>query len=210
MQSESDAATVTSPSCANRPSDAVMRKLWGRMGAMYGGARWASAASTLPMDPDTGRLTQAADTWASALTGITAEQIGEGLRACLASNDTWVPTPMLFRARCLGIPSLAFVRLALRGKGGDDPGAFVREVWSHIDGYSMARADQRQAERMVVDAYELVSEHVMRGGKLSSKAAMQIAAPIEPARTPATEATAKQSIDELATKLGIKADPIAP
>src|SRR5690606_11443145 len=112
------------------PRDVAMMRLWGRMAAMYGGARWASAASALPADPDTGRLTLAADTWAQALAGISEEQIGEGLRGCLASNDDWVPTPMLFRARCLGIPSLAFVRLALRGKAGDDPGAFVREVWS--------------------------------------------------------------------------------
>lgn len=185
-----------------------MRRLWGRMAAMYGGSRWASATSTLACD-EQGRLTLAADTWAQALTGITDVQIGEGLRACLASSDDYVPTPMLFRARCLGIPSLAFVRLALRDARRIKPTAFTRLVWSLIDSYALGKADQQRAERIVEDAYDLACEHVMRGGELPEES-VAIEPPQQPTRTPASDATVAQSMRGLRQLLGASAEALGP
>lgn len=179
-----------------------MRRLWGRMAAMYGGSRWASATSTLACD-EQGCLTLAADTWAQALTGISDAQIGEGLRACLASIDDYVPTPMLFRARCLGIPPLAFVRLALRDARLIKPTAFTRLVWSLIDSYALAKADQQRAERIVEDAYDLACEHVMRGGTLPDEPQGAIEAPQAAPRTPASASTVAESMDHIARSLGL-------
>lgn len=170
---------------------------------MYGGARWASAASALPMDDVTGQLTLAADTWSQALAGITEAQMGEGLRACMASGDEYVPTPMLFRSRCLGIPALAFVRLALRDRRLAEPTPFVRLVSSLIDWYAFNRSDQQRADRLVREAYHLASEHVMRGGALPDEPVASIEAPKPSPRTPCTEATAKQSIEAAAKAIGI-------
>ena len=180
-----------------------MRRLWGRMASMYGGARWASAASALPVDAETGQLTLAADTWSQALAGISEAQIGDGLRACMASGDEYVPTPMLFRARCMGIPSLAFVRLSLRDNRLVAPTPFVRLVWSLIDAYAMARATQSGANRMMQDAYQLASEHVMRGGELPDDPVASIEAPKADPRTPCTAETAQRSIDAMAQVFGL-------
>lgn len=184
----------------DRPSVALMRKLWPRMAALYGGARWASAASALACN-DAGALTAAAATWADVLAGITPEQIATGLRACAASRDEWVPTPMQFRARCLGIPTLAYVRLALRNRTALTMTPFVRLVWSMLDPYALARADQRRAEAIVGDAYELASEHVMRGGDLPAEPVAAIEQRPEP-RTPASEATAAAHLAAIAAALG--------
>jgi hypothetical protein len=182
-----------------RPADAVMRKLWGRMAALYGGARWASATSALPCNAD-GTLTLAASTWADVLRGIVPEQIAEGLRACVASRDEYVPTPMQFRARCLGIPSLAAVRLAIRNREATPMSAFVRLTWSMMDGYALRQADQRRAESMIVDAYDLASEHIMRGGPLPADPVATLEQQPE-SRTPPSDATVAASVAACAAAL---------
>lgn len=171
------------------------------MAAMYGGARWASATSALPIGAD-GRLTVAAETWAGALAGISGEQIAEGLRACLASLDEYVPTPMLFRARCLGIPPLEFVRLALRDGRLVEPTAFTRLVWSLIDHYALSRDDQTRAEARVEQAYKLACQHVMRGGALPDDPVEQIEAPKAEPRTPARDETVARAIEQLTAVTG--------
>ena len=60
----------------------------------------------------------AADTWAAALAGLTGAQIAEGLRACVAEGEEFPPNAPRFRAMCLGIPSLARVRLEFSAPDG--------------------------------------------------------------------------------------------
>lgn len=186
------------------PRPAVMRQLWGRMAAMYGGARWASATSALPQDKS-GQLTMAAATWQQALRGISETQIAEGLRACLASNDQYVPTAMEFRARCLGVPAIEEVQWALRMRSVAKPSAFVRLVWSFMDAHGLARAGQQKAERIVLDAYKLARVHVMRGGELPPEPAGEIEAPKPAPRRKAKRATVDAAMRELSKSLGLEA-----
>ncbi|MFA4660196.1 hypothetical protein P2A10_17530, partial [Xanthomonas perforans] len=79
------------------------------MAEIYG-TRWTSGFGA---DPSTG----AGSTWAKGLAGVTAQQLGAGLTACIAAADPWPPTLPEFRARCLGVPSLAQVSNELRGGG---------------------------------------------------------------------------------------------
>ncbi|HEY4529358.1 MAG TPA: hypothetical protein VIG97_03365 [Luteimonas sp.] len=123
------------------------------MAEIYG-HRWTAAYGD---NPDQG----AGATWAKGLAGLTAGQLAEGLKASIASADPWPPTLPDFRARCIGIPPLAAVRL--------DPSMsspFARLVWQHLDGYRYRQAPADLADRMLRDAYELAREHVMRGGAL--------------------------------------------
>lgn len=44
------------------------------------------------------------DTWSRALSGFTAKQIGEGIRACFHREDTWPPTLPEFVEMCRDKP----------------------------------------------------------------------------------------------------------
>lgn len=124
------------------------------MAAMYGHS-WASQYGTQPEGP-------AADTWAAALAGLTGPQIAEGLRACVTEGEEFPPNAPRFRAMCLGIPTLARVRLEISHADAESC-AFTRAVWRFIDGYAYRQASARDADRMLRDAYELAREETMRG-----------------------------------------------
>ena len=56
---------------------------------MYGN-KWVSAYG----ESDSG-------TWAKGLAGITGQQLGQWVKACLYREDTWPPTLPEFRAMCI-------------------------------------------------------------------------------------------------------------
>jgi len=125
------------------------------MAEIYG-HRWTSAYGDNPNEG-------AALTWAKGLGGILPRQLADGLRNCLASADPWPPTLPEFRAMCLNVPTLAQVRLELRG-GERSP--FTRAVWANLDGYRWRQSSADAADRMLRDAYDLTREQVMRGQPL--------------------------------------------
>jgi hypothetical protein len=127
------------------------------MGAIYG-HRWVSAYGDDPCGV-------AGMAWTGALDAMSRAQIDTGLRACVDGIDGWPPSLPEFRALCLGIPSLAAVRAEMR-PGHPSPSRFCRGVWSRIDGWSYQRAEQRQADAMLREAYELTCAAVLAGGPL--------------------------------------------
>ena len=134
-----------------------MRRLWQRMAEIYG-HRWTSAYGD-----DAGA--SPGQTWAKGLAGLTAEQIGHGVTAALASADPWPPSLPEFRRLCFGVPTLAAIRHELRpGESAASP--FARLVWQNLDSYRFRNADADKSDRLLADAYELAVDHVMRGGDL--------------------------------------------
>lgn len=136
--------------------------LWMAMADVYG-HRWTSAYGT---DPAQG----AGATWARGLSGLTPEQVGQGVDACIASSEPWPPTLPEFRGMCLGVPSFAFVRDDLT-RAPEYRHRFTLLTWRGVDGYAYRQASQDRADRMLRDAYELAREHVMRGGGLPEQPA---------------------------------------
>lgn len=134
-------------------SEDSLRTLWERMAEVYG-HRWTSSFGE---DAGSG----AGATWARGLGGLTRRHLAAGMSACIASADPWPPTLPEFRARCLGIPPVASVRLDV-----ERVNPFSQLVWQHLDGYRYRQAPADQADRMLREAYELAREHVMRGGTL--------------------------------------------
>lgn len=120
------------------------------------GHTWASAYGDAP----TGTT---AETWASCLAGVSNAQIADGLRACLAEGAEFPPSAPRFRGMCLGIPSLALVRLEIRS---GDHGPFTRAVWGNLDGWRFGQASTDHADRMLREAFDLTREQVMRGQSL--------------------------------------------
>ncbi|WP_372380279.1 hypothetical protein [Xanthomonas sp. NCPPB 1062] len=161
------------------------------MAEIYG-TRWTSGFGA---DPSTG----AGSTWAKGLAGVTAQQLGAGLTACIAAADPWPPTLPEFRARCLGVPSLAQVSNELRG-GGERSG-FTVLVGLKLDGYRYRGASASDADRMVREAYELAREHVMRGGEVPEPATTALP---PPAKAPevADRESARAALARAAMELG--------
>ena len=126
------------------------------MTAIYG-HRWVSSFG----DDPTG---MGGDTWAVGLSGLSGQQLAEGLRSCVASSDPWPPTLPEFRAMCFGIPSLVAVRAEINGKADRTPFAIL--VWQRLDSYQFKQVSAKDAERMLRDAYDDAREFVMRGGAL--------------------------------------------
>lgn len=173
----------------------AMRTLWVRMAEIYG-HRWTSSYGA-EANPE-----GAAGTWAKGLAGVSAGQIAEGLRACLASAEPWPPTLPEFRAMSLGIPSLSAVKLGIKC---GDMNAFARLVWQHIDGYRYKQADYKTADRLLQEAYDIAREYVMRGGELPPEPVGEIAHD-EPKRPEFPETREERAL-RLAAKLGEDYNP---
>lgn len=133
------------------------------MTAIYG-ARWASSMGISPIGQD-GSLTMAGDTWAQGLAGIKADMIAAGLRACLASGEGWPPTLPEFRALCVAAPSMSEVREQLRGEF-ENFSPFTLLVYRKLDFWNYRRADSRQAEAMLQEAYDNAKGAMLRGEPL--------------------------------------------
>lgn len=169
------------------------RTLWVRMAEIYG-HRWSSAYG------EDSSLDGAAGTWAKGLAGVTPAQVAAGLNACIASSDPWPPTLPEFRAKCLGIPTLAAVRLNPEAQT-----PFNRLVWQHLDGYRFRNASADAADRMLRDAYEQAREHVMLGGALPAP----VAGEIEQERReikPAAPEVAEAAMQRIRESLGVDDD----
>lgn len=139
-------------------SDEVIDALWLAMAEIFG-PRFTSAFGE---DPQGGGGRR----WARALAGLDRRAIARGIEACtMARSDPWPPTLPEFRALCLGIPSLAYVR-ADSAAAPHDRDRFTVLVWQHIDGALYRTVSAERGERMLRDAYEVAREFVMRGGAL--------------------------------------------
>lgn len=121
------------------------------MAGLYG-HRWTSAFGA---DPNSvgGRE------WALTLAGLDRAQINTGLNACRNTLDYWPPPAPVFKARCLGIPTLDAYRLEATKR--ESP--FARLAATALDWYAFARADHREAERMLRSAYDLTAQRVLSG-----------------------------------------------
>lgn len=133
-----------------KPSASLADYLWLSMAAAYGHL-WTSAYGDDPRAP-AGRV------WATTLADMTRVQIDAGLRACIASGEHYPPGLPEFRAKCLGVLTLAEFRL---DSARCSP--FAALVWRYLDGYAYRQATAERAERLLREAYELARTAVMHG-----------------------------------------------
>lgn len=144
--------SVTPPAT---PNGSLADYVWLHMAGLYG-HKWASSYGTDPRSVG-------GKEWALTLAGFTQAQIDAGLEACRASADAWPPGAPEFKAMCLGIPSLAIVRLEMRS---EERSPFTRATWANLDAYRFKQASADNADRMLREAYDLTREQVMRGQAL--------------------------------------------
>lgn len=129
------------------------------MAALYH-HRWSSALGDAPQ-VDNGALTVAGDTWARGLAGITPEQIGLGIDACMTRTDPWPPTLPEFRALCLQVPSFEETRRNVTTRY-VTAAPFYRLVWQLLDTHRFRNARAEDSDRILRGAYDAARDHVMR------------------------------------------------
>lgn len=181
------ASRAISMSSVEPLAEPLLRRLWQRMAEVYG-HRWVSAYGD---DAGAG----AGQTWAKGLAGLSAVQIADGLTAALASADEWPPTLPRFRAMCFGLPSFPAVRAEVNARN-TRRSPFAVLVWSHVDAARYRMADADKADRLLREAYDLATEHVVRGGALPEPRE-ELAAPEPEPRAPASDECVRANLDAI-------------
>lgn len=182
-----------------KPPHRALRRLWEAMTGVYG-EKWPRAYGDSPQD-EAGELTPTGRTWEAGLAGVALDGIGRGIEACMVSASPWVPTLPEFRALCFGIPTLAAIQLEFRGVG--ERSRYGAAVWQLVDAerWRMAGPDKRDA--LLLSAYELTREHVLRGGELPELPALYVEAPKTAPPSPPNPEKRKRAIREAADALGV-------
>lgn len=147
------------------------------------------------------------DTWAAALAGLTPLQVGDGLHAALKLGGEFPPSAPHFRALCFRVPTFAEVRYETQ-HGEVARTGFGILCWRFVDAYALRRADQRDADRLMRDAYELAKAHVMAGGAVP-KVPEALAKPEPDCHAPARPETIERVKREVAEHLRAAEPPAA-
>lgn len=173
--------------------DRTMRLLWLRMGEIFGAHRWTSSYGE---DATRG----AGRTWAKALGGLTPQHLALGIEACITRGEDWPPPLPEFRAMCLGVPSLAECSALIRAQ---IPTPFTRLAWQNLDAFRFRRADAREADRLIRDAYNLARDHVLQGGQLPPEPSGEITQEQHEVK-PAAPSTVAAALAEIDAALGVE------
>lgn len=191
-------STTTRASASSR----TLTKLW-LLGIGGWGHRWVSSLGELPVD-DSGRLTAAGALWAAQLGGMPEQSILEAVQH-FAGRLEWPPSLAELRKHVLGIPCLDVVA--------DDIGRmkhrFTRLVWRNLDHWKFTRAPERQAERMLRNAYHLAVEQRMGGQELPMHPVALVEQDEPKPHKAAPPEVARPIIDELRRKLDLDPGDVA-
>lgn len=125
--------------------------------------------------------------WNDGLSELSLQQIAFAIRHYKNHNVTaiWPPSLPEFRSVALGIPTLGQIRFDIARK---NKTPFTQLVWQKLDGYLLARADQRMADSMIREAYELALIAVVNGEPLPEPVEL-LDAPVKPEFKPANPET---------------------
>lgn len=138
--------------------------LWVSMTAIYGQPWLDSYGDSEGMG---------AKVWSKGLAGLTAQQVAAGVDACAVSADPAPPTLPEFRARCLGVLSLADVENEMRGTA--PRSYFTCLVLQLLDRGAHQRAKPSRRAQLLRDAYHQARSHCMRSPAVQARRVTAIA-----------------------------------
>lgn len=172
-----------------RFSNTGLDELFARFAARYG-RTWTNQYGT-----SDAAMAIAYAEWGETLGGLTRAQVQHGIKIDADRASEFPPSSPAFKAMCLGIPSFAAMRYEMT-HGNEARTPFGLLCWRFVDTFRLRQADQREADKLARDAYELAKAHVMAGGELPE--VHELLAEPEPAdRKPASPETAKRHLDAM-------------
>ena len=192
-RTSSPTKTPTLTAVPSQPSAATLTRLW-LLGIGAWGHRWVSALGELPID-DADNLTIAGALWARQLTGLKERDILAAIDHFAGRLD-WPPSLAENRRQALGIPSFDVVRAQITAHATP----FARMVWQYLDHWAFTRADQRDAERQLRNAYDQAVERRLAGDDLPDEPVAAIAQEAAPF-VEATPEQARQRMADIAATL---------
>jgi len=138
--------------------------------------------------------------WELALTGLTPEMIGNGLKRMAKESrfSEWPPTALEFRRLCLptaaelGLPDDGEAYRQAFGLNAQRHPAVVYALRNFDSAYDLRREKEPVAKKMWTQAWAETVDYVAGGGELPEPEKK-----IEEKNTPATEAKAKQGMAAL-------------
>lgn len=179
---------TTTPVEREKPSAKLADYVWAHMAGLYG-YRWVSAFGDDPRGIG-------GQEWALTLAGLTRAQIDAGLDACRNAGDDWPPSAPAFKIRCFGIPSFERVRADITSL----TLGFTRLVWEGLDVWRFTHAEQRDAERLLRQAYDYAIARRLDGAELPEPPAGLIGREVrQPVR--ASKATVERYCAEISKML---------
>jgi hypothetical protein len=156
-----DASRMPNAGAASGLSSRLISRIWEKMAAIYG-HRWVSAYGAHA--DETGQLSQAAETWAQGLAGLSREQLRRGFEALLRAGLEWPPTLPEFRDMCAAaadVPDLATVVRWLANAGSREGSLVDRyrhplalAIAQTVDMYALRTASTERAFRLVGPVYK--------------------------------------------------------
>lgn len=162
--------------------------LWERLTELYG-HRFTSAYSD---NPNQG--------WELALTGLSPEMIGKGLKRMSqdARFTDWPPNALGFRRLCLptaaelGLPGDGEAYRQAVGLNTQRHPAVVYALRNFVGGYELRREKERMAKKIWSQAWAETVDYVAAGGELPAPEKQ-----IEEKNTPATKSVAEKGMAAL-------------
>lgn len=131
-----------------------IRTLWLRMGEMYG-ALWTSSHGDFDQN----------NTWLKGLTGISPQQIANGLNKCLQTigESKGPPTLPIFRAMCLDLPNKQAAISAAINQGYTN-NQFVLAMRRRIGAWNLRTKTTYELQRIAENVFhDLISEAMTTG-----------------------------------------------
>ena len=159
------------------------------------GHRWTSALGEVPFDEQARTLTVTGALWARQLTGLHERDILAAIDYFAGRLD-WPPSLAEIRRQALGIPSFDAVKADITRHATP----FGRMVWQYLDHWAFTRADQREADRMLRNAYDHAVERRLLGDDLPDEPEDAIEHE-RPVFKPATPEQVQHHIDDIAATL---------
>jgi len=143
-------------------SERVINRIWEKMSAIYG-HRWVSAYG-VHVD-ESGKLSQAAETWSMGLSGLSREQLAHGFEYLLKNGKEWPPTLPEFREMCVqastdvpGLHEVVSILANARSREGSLVDRYrhplVLAIALEVDMHALRTASTTKAEAMVGPAYK--------------------------------------------------------
>ncbi len=154
---------------SDRLTERHIVRFYSRMQHLFG-HKWTSSYGE-PMGPN--GLTSSAQQWFFDLRDFTPDQVSQGLRKIEQEAPEWPPTPMDFKKRCIGVPSIEEVM-----DRRNDYGPICGAIRAKMDWFNLDSMTTKQSTMEAMRQYRQAITNMIGSGQLHRLALMAASKPL--------------------------------